>query len=78
MVARGLSRPPIDKGNFVVGMAILALGAFTWVFGGWQARRRSRPGHVRERATRADLLPVALGTAGVGIAAFLLAAFSPV
>lgn len=76
-VARGLSHPSLERANVAIGVVILLLGGFTWTLGGWQARRRSRPGHLRERATSTDLLPVALGTAGVGVAAFVLATFFP-
>ena len=77
-VARGLSRRSLERAHVVIGVLILVLGGLTWALGGWQApRRRSGPGHARDRATSADLLPVALGTAGVGIAAFVLAALFP-
>jgi hypothetical protein len=45
--------------------------------GAYEARRRARPGRARPTATRRDLFPVMLGTTGVGLAAFVLAAFYP-
>jgi putative membrane protein len=61
----------------VVGVVILVLGGLTWVFGAHAARRRSRAAAVRTVATSQDLLPVALGTAVVGAAIFVLAALYP-
>jgi len=61
----------------VVGVVILVLGVGTWAMGGYEARRRSRPGAARPVATRRDLFPVVIGTAGVGVAAFGLAALYP-
>jgi hypothetical protein len=61
----------------VVGAVILVLGGFTRAMGAYEARRRSRPGLARRVATRRNLFPVAVGTAGVGFAAFVLAAFYP-
>jgi uncharacterized membrane protein YidH (DUF202 family) len=72
-VMRGIARPPlITKGESAVGACIMTLGAFTWALGSWHVRRsRAR----RERPTSAaDLVPVSVGVALVGIAAFVLAA----
>jgi uncharacterized membrane protein YidH (DUF202 family) len=77
VVARGLRFPVAEPAHVVIGVVILVLGGFTWMSGGWQARRRARGGHAREAATAADLRPVAIGTAAVGVAAFVLAAFFP-
>jgi uncharacterized membrane protein YidH (DUF202 family) len=75
-VVRGF--PPAGlSARHVVGAVILVLGGFTWALGAWQARRRSRPGLARATATRGDVLPVVLGTAGVGAAAFVLGALYP-
>ena len=60
-----------------VGAAILILGAFTWILGAWQARRRAGAGLARAVARPRDLFPVAAGTAAVGIAAFVLGLFFP-
>jgi putative membrane protein len=75
-VLRGF--PPAGfSARHVVGAVILVLGGFTWALGAYEARRRSRPGLSRATATRSDLLPVALGTTGIGTAAFVLAALYP-
>jgi uncharacterized membrane protein YidH (DUF202 family) len=72
-VMRGIAHPPlITKGQTAVGASILALGAFTWALGSWHAHRsrmrRARP------TSAADLVPVSVGVALVGIAAFVIAA----
>lgn len=61
----------------LAGTVILVLGAFTWALGAWQARRRVRPGFTRATASGRDVIPVVLGTVGVGVAAFVLAALYP-
>lgn len=76
-VAKGVTVAEPVPGRLAVGVTILVLGGVTWMLGGWQARRRSRPGLARPVARPADLLPVALGTAGVGIAAFVLGLVFP-
>lgn len=76
-VARGVTVGDPVPARVGIGVTILVLGGITWALGGWQARRRSRPGLARPVATRADLLPVAAGTAGVGLAAFFLGLFFP-
>jgi putative membrane protein len=75
-VARGF--PPAGfSARHVVGIVILVLGGFTWAMGAYEARRRSRATPARPVATRRDLLPVVVGTTGVGLAVFFLAAFYP-
>lgn len=76
-VARGLKFPIDEPAHAVIGVTILVLGAFTWVLGQWEARKRRRDGHDREVAQWGDLAPVAYGTAAVGVAAFTLALFFP-
>jgi uncharacterized membrane protein YidH (DUF202 family) len=71
-VARGF--PPAGfSARHVVGIVILVLGRFTWAMGAYEARRRSRALPERPVATRRDLLPVVVGTTGVGLAVFVLA-----
>ena len=72
-VLRGIGRQPLVNGNRASGICVLVLAAAATALGWWSARRaRTRgPGPV----TAADLLPVSLGVAAVGLAAFVLAAF---
>jgi uncharacterized membrane protein YidH (DUF202 family) len=76
-VARGLTIGEPVPARTAVGVTILVLGGLTWALGGWQARRRAGAGAARHTARPADLLPVAIGTAGVGVAAFVLGLFFP-
>jgi uncharacterized membrane protein YidH (DUF202 family) len=77
IVAKGLVVSEPVRARAAVGVTILVLGALTWALGAWQARRRSGPGLARHTARPVDLLPVAAGTAAVGIAAFALGLFFP-
>jgi len=77
VVAKGMTVGAVVPGRVAAGVAILVLGGTVWALGWWQARRRSRPGTARQIAAPGDLLPVALGTAAVGIAAFVLGLFFP-
>ncbi len=74
-VLRGIGRPPLTSGDFVIGAIILGLGVVTWGLGVWRLRRmrRHRPGP----ASFVDLAPIAIGVAIVGGAAFVLAAVAP-
>ena len=74
---RGLALRRLPAAHVAVGAVVLVLGGAVWTLGALQARRRSRPDHARERAEAADLWPIAIGTAVVGVAAFLLGAFFP-
>lgn len=76
-VARGMTVGDPLPGRLAAGTAILLLGIAVWVLGAWQARRRSAPGLRREVAGRRDLLPIAVGTAAIGVAAFTLGLFFP-
>jgi len=76
-VARGMTVGDPLPGRMAVGATILVLGGVVWVLGGWQARRRSSARGPRRVAARYDLLPVAVGTAAVGVAAFVLGLFFP-
>ena len=73
-VIRGFPPAGLPARQFV-GAIVLVLGAFTWTFGAFEARRRFRRGLTPAVATRRGLLPVALGAASVGVAAFVVAAF---
>ena len=77
VVARGMTVGEPVPGRTAAGVVILVLGGTVWALGWWQAQRRSRPGSARRIAGPGDLLPVALGTAAVGIAAFVLGLFFP-
>ena len=75
IIMRGIARPPLTEGSVTVGVTVLALGAFTWALGAWRVHRSRTRG--ARRTTPADLRPIALGVAVVGIAAFLVAALFP-
>jgi putative membrane protein len=77
VVARGLSLSGLPPPRVATGAVILGLGALTYVLAAWHAQRRLRPGRTEVAATTADLLPVAIGIAIVGVAAFVLGAVFP-
>ena len=77
VVARGMTVGDPVPGRVAVGTTILVLGGLVWLLGTWQARRRSSRGGPRRVAGRLDLLPVSVGTAAVGSAAFVLGLFFP-
>ena len=65
---RGLAKPLVVTQNLALGACVLGLGA-------WHAKRVTR---LANRPTRtADLVPVAVGVALVGIVAFIVAARLP-
>ncbi|MEO6123302.1 MAG: DUF202 domain-containing protein [Ilumatobacteraceae bacterium] len=72
-VSAGTSRP-------LVGGVLLVFGAVTWLAGLPLARQRARAaadiGGARRPARQRELAPVAIGTAVVGFAGFVLAAFA--
>jgi len=76
-IVRGLALPYLSQTYVGVGAVVLVLGGGVWALGGIQARRRVRAGHARARADSTDLMPIAIGTAFVGVAAFILGAFFP-
>jgi putative membrane protein len=76
-IMRGLALRGLSPAHVGVGAVVLVLGGAVWALGALQARRRSRLDHGRERAEATDLLPIAIGTAAVGVAAFILGAFFP-
>ncbi|MCU1352246.1 MAG: hypothetical protein JWM05_1455 [Acidimicrobiales bacterium] len=78
-VLKGVPRVTGSSGRPAVGIALLAVGALAWLGGVPYARTRqqARRDGVGRAVSRRDLAPVAIGTAAVGIAAFVLAAFLP-
>ena len=71
-VSEGTARP-------IVGATLLVLGAVVWLTGLPLARQRSQhasPELRRRPARERELAPVAFGTAVVGVAALVLAAFA--
>jgi uncharacterized membrane protein YidH (DUF202 family) len=74
VVMKGLAVPPFEVRNVAAGMVILVLGGITWALGSVRMRR------TRGRGVRpvgaAELRPIALGVALVGVAAFVVAAVS--
>ena len=70
IILRGITTPPFIPARAVVGVVILLLGLVVWFLGVWQNRRRSTA--PRRVAQLADLLPVTIGTAAVGVAAFVI------
>jgi len=77
VVIRGFTLNGLDAGNVAVGAVILVLGVGTYLVAAWHAHRRLRRGRRETVATTSDLLPVAVGIAAVGVAAFLLGLFFP-
>jgi uncharacterized membrane protein YidH (DUF202 family) len=76
-IMRGLARPHLSHAVLAAGVLVLVLGGAVWALGGIQARRRVTHDRARSRADVADLMPIAIGTATVGVAAFILGAFFP-
>ena len=76
-VTRGMTVGDPLPARVAIGSTILVLGGLVWILGAWQARRRRAPGTRRRTARPADLWPVAIGTATIGIAAFALGLFFP-
>ena len=73
VVLRGIGRQPLLHGNRVNGACVLVLGVASMALGWWSARHAQARG--ADPATAADLLPISLGVAAVGLAAFALATF---
>jgi hypothetical protein len=75
VVIRGLANTPVGRGNLAVGACILTLGVITWALGAW------RLSHSRVRAHRrtstADLLPISIGAAAIGLSALVLCLVAP-
>ncbi len=75
--AKGI--PKVTNGHPVTGVVLLALGGIVWLAGVPLARVRATASAVGARpvARWRDLAPVAFGTAVVGVAALVIAAFFP-
>ncbi|MEO7734699.1 MAG: DUF202 domain-containing protein [Kofleriaceae bacterium] len=75
--AKGI--PTVTDGHPITGIALLVLGGVVWLSGVPLARQRAAATQrgARPGARMADLVPVALGTAVVGVAAIVIAAFFP-
>jgi uncharacterized membrane protein YidH (DUF202 family) len=75
----GIPRVSESAARPVVGASLLVLGAVVWLTGLPLARQRSRAASgmldARRPARQRELAPVAVGTAVVGLAALVLAAF---
>lgn len=65
------------SGRPLLGLVMLALGGGVWATSIPLARRRARRGERRQPVTARELAPVAYGTAIVGGAALVIAAFFP-
>ena len=78
-VVRGLPKVTGSTAHPAAGVAILLLGGVVWAAGLPYARTRARATRAGRRvvARRRELLPMALGSAPVGVAAFVIAAFLP-
>jgi putative membrane protein len=77
VVMRGFTLAGLPPAQVAVGAVILVLGALTYALAGWHAQRRLRGEGTARPAKTADLLPVAIGIAIVGLAAFVLGALFP-
>lgn len=76
-VTKGMTVGDPLPARIAIGSIVLVLGGLVWILGAWQARRRRAPGLRRRPARPSDLLPVSLGTAAIGVAAFALGLFFP-
>lgn len=75
--AKGI--PTVTNGHPVTGVVLLLLGSLVWLASVPLAKRRAAAtqlGQPRSARMR-DLAPVAYGTAFVGLAAIVIAAFFP-
>ena len=78
-VAKGFDRVTGSAGRPAVGAALLALGGLAWLSGVPYARSRARATRdgQRPRVRKRELGIIAAGTAAVGVAALVIAAFFP-
>lgn len=78
VIAKGLPEISGVPSRPITGGLILVLGLVTWGLGLQSARRRrAEEGGERGVAVWRDLAPIAIGTAAVGLASFLLGFFDP-
>jgi uncharacterized membrane protein YidH (DUF202 family) len=76
-VAKGIPKVT-GEGRPIIGIIILILGGITWLVSiPLERARRSTDERARLAVHTHELIPVAVGTAAVGLAAFVLAAFFP-
>jgi uncharacterized membrane protein YidH (DUF202 family) len=72
---RGIGQPPLATTDAAVGGLVFSLGLAVALLGVWHSSRSKRRG--ARRTTTADLLPITVGVALVGVAAFVVCAVSP-
>jgi uncharacterized membrane protein YidH (DUF202 family) len=77
VVMRGLTLNGFERSDVAVGAVILVLGFGSYLLAGWHARRRLAAGRELQVARPADLLPLAIGVATIGVAAFVLGLLFP-
>jgi uncharacterized membrane protein YidH (DUF202 family) len=77
VVMRGLTLHGFPPAQVAVGAVILGLGVFSYLLAGWHARHRLSDDRIETPARPDDLLPVAVGVAIIGIAAFVLGLLFP-
>jgi uncharacterized membrane protein YidH (DUF202 family) len=77
VVMRGLTLNGFERSDIAVGATILGLGVLSYLLSGWHAHRRLAPGRTPRPARPADLLPLAVGVAVIGVAAFVLGLLFP-
>lgn len=75
-VAKGVPNVT-GHGRPVVGVSMLVLGAVVWLSGIPFSRGRHAVGNDRRAATSHELLPLAVGTALVGVAGLAIAVLVP-
>jgi uncharacterized membrane protein YidH (DUF202 family) len=75
VVLRGISRPPLTRGDVAIGACVIGLAAATMLLGWWHAHRMRTRG--ARPTTTTDLLPIAGCVALIGVFAFVLGAVSP-
>ena len=78
-VAMGIPKVTGAGGRPWIGVVVLGLGGLVWLAGAPLAAERARSGRdgVRRPARWSELAPMAYGTAMVGVAALIIAAFFP-